>query len=118
MTFSRLLAVSIPAATLLLISTPAPAQTVQQSTRLDPMPCVEQVQTRLKEHNIEWEEVKEDAAFFRVSPEEDRMVGINAWIRPPQCEEGWLVMDMAASCAVRNLWTTGGCSLPGVASYD
>jgi hypothetical protein len=117
MKFSQSLTVAIPAVALLLISTPAPAQTVEQNPELDPLPCVEEVQTGLKEYNIEWEEVKDEAKFYRIEPEEDRQVGISAWVRPPQCEEGWLVMDMAASCAVRNAWTTGGCSVPGLDSY-
>jgi hypothetical protein len=117
MTFSRLLTVAIPAAALLLISTPAPAQTVEQDPRLDPKPCVDQVQARLAEHNIQWEQVEDTAEFFRTDPTQDRQTGIHAWIRPPQCEEGWLVMDMAPSCAVRSIWTTGGCTLPGVASF-
>ncbi len=116
MKFSRVFAVAVPAA-VLLISSPAPAQTIQQNPRLEPMPCVEQVQNRLKEYNIEWEQVKDEAAFYRVSPEQDRQVGVNAWIRPPQCKEGWLVLDMAASCAVRNAWTTEGCSIPGLATW-
>ena len=117
MKFSQSLTVAIPAVALLLISTPAPAQTVEQSERLEPMPCVEEVQTNLKEHNIEWEEVKDEAEFFRNDPTADRQVGVHVWVRPPQCEEGWLVMDMAASCAVRNAWTTEGCSVPGLKSY-
>lgn len=118
MTFSRLLTVTIPAVALLLISSQAPAQTVQQSTRLDPMPCVGQVEARLGEHNIQWEQVEDTAEFFRTDPTTDRQSGVHAWIRPPQCQEGWLVMDMAPSCAIRSTWTTGGCSLPGVASFD
>jgi hypothetical protein len=117
MKFSQSLAVAIPAVPLLLISTPAPAQTVEQSERLEPMPCVEEVQANLKEHNIEWEEVKNEAEFFRNDPTADRQVGIHVWVRPPQCEEGWLIMDMAASCAVRSTWTTEGCSLPGLETY-
>ncbi len=117
MNFSRMFAIAVPAFALSLISIPVPAQTVQQSSRLDPMPCVEEVQAHLKELNINWDDVKDEAEFFRVAPEEDRQVGVNAWIRPPQCEEGWLVIDMAPSCAVRNAWTTDGCSLPDVPSY-
>lgn len=117
MKFSQSLSIAIPAVALLLISTPAPAQVDQQSEKIDPPPCVEEVQAGLKEYNIEWDEVKDEAEFYRVEPEQDRQVGINVWIRPPQCEEGWLVMDMAASCAVRNAWTTEGCSVPGLTSY-
>lgn len=118
MKFSQSLAVAIPAVALLLISTLAPAQEAdQQSEKIDPPPCVEEVQSHLKEHNINWEEVKDEAEFYRVSPGEDRQVGVNAWIRPPQCKEGWLVLDLAASCAVRNSWTTEGCSVPGLKSY-
>lgn len=117
MTFSRLLTVTIPAVALLLISSQAPAQTVQQSERLEPMPCEQEVGENLSEYDINWEEVKDNAEFFRNDPTADRQVGIHVWVRPPQCEEGWLIMDMAPSCAVRSTWTTGGCSLPGVSSF-
>jgi hypothetical protein len=117
MKFSHTLTVAVPAVALLLISTPAPAQTVEQNPELEPKPCVEEVQTNLKKHNIDWEQVKDKAEFYRIEPEEDRQVGVNVWVRPPQCKEGWLVMDMAASCAVRSTWTTEGCSVPGLESY-
>ena len=117
MKFSQSFAVAMPAVALLLISTPASAQVDQQSEKIDPPPCLEEVQSHLKKHNINWEEVKDEAEFFRVAPEEDRQVGINAWIRPKQCKEGWLVIDLAASCAVRNSWTTEGCSISGLTSY-
>ena len=117
MKFSQSLTVAIPAVALLVISSPAPAQTTEQNPRLEPMPCVEEVQAGLAEHNIQWEQVEDSAEFFRNDPTADRQVGIHAWIRPPQCEEGWLVMDMAPSCAVRSTWTTGGCTLPGVANF-
>ena len=57
MTFSRVLTVTIPAVALLLISSQAPAQTVQQSERLEPMPCEQEVGENLSEYDINWEEV-------------------------------------------------------------
>lgn len=117
MKFSRVVAVAVPAAALLLVSGPAPAQTIQQNPRLEPMPCEQEVGENLTKYDIKWEEVKDDAEFFRNDPTQDRQVGIHVWVRPPQCQEGWLVMDMAPSCAVRSTWTTGGCSLPDVETY-
>lgn len=117
MTFGRLLTVAVPAAALLLVSDPAPAQTIQQNPRLEPMPCEQEVGENLSKHDIKWEEVKETSEFFRIDPTADRQVGVHVWVRPPQCQEGWLVMDMASSCAVRSTWTTEGCSLPNVDTY-
>ncbi len=118
MKFSQpLMIAAVPVFALLLMSAPASAQTVEQSERLEPMPCEQEVAENLKQHDINWEEVKDSSEFFRTDPTADRQVGIHVWVRPPQCEEGWLVMDMASSCAVRSTWTTGGCSLPDVPTY-
>jgi hypothetical protein len=43
--------------------------------------------------------------------------GNTAWVRVPDCPQGFLVVDMAPSCQVRTIFTNQGCSIPGVRSF-
>jgi hypothetical protein len=43
--------------------------------------------------------------------------GYTAWVKVPDCPDGYVVVDMGTSCQVRTVYTNQGCSVPGVRSY-
>jgi hypothetical protein len=46
-----------------------------------------------------------------------RLVGVKAWIRLQSCETGSLIVDMEPSGRVKQVYTRGGCEVPGIRSF-
>ena len=52
----------------------------------------------------------------RSSRRGDRITGLDVWVRLKGCA-GALVLDLTRHCSVKQIYTRGDCSVPGVASY-
>jgi hypothetical protein len=48
--------------------------------------------------------------------ETNRVLGIDAWVRFKSCP-GYLVIDMERNCSLRQVYTSGRCSVPGVKGF-
>jgi hypothetical protein len=44
------------------------------------------------------------------------ILGVDAWVRLNSCS-GWLVINMTATCHVRQTYTRGDCRIEGLPSY-
>jgi hypothetical protein len=40
--------------------------------------------------------------------------GHRAWLRVARCENGHVVVNMQQSCAIQEIWATGGCDVPEI----
>lgn len=124
MKISHALKAAVPAISLALVTGVAVAQTDADSpgegVGLATSTCNETVMNRLQnEYGIDWDGTEEKDAFPVEAGRQDTMqTGYNYWIKPEGCTDGFLVMDVASSCAIRNVYTTGNCQVAGVPNYD
>jgi hypothetical protein len=82
-------------------------------------PCQERAEYRLQEYgltmsdlnNVEW--IMQRSGLQHDGP----VVSYHMWSTPKSCSGGNLVIDMNAGCDVMTVYTQGGCTVKGVASY-
>lgn len=123
MKLSHALKVVVPAVSLALFASAAAAQTKDDmppaGAGLATSTCNETVKNRLKEYGVDWDGIEEKDAYpVSMGREGQTQTGYNYWIQPDDCTDGFIVIDTAASCAIRNVYTTGTCSVAGVPNYD
>lgn len=44
----------------------------------------------------------------------NKIVGYNLWYRLDRCEKGFVVVRMSATCLLANIYSRGGCEVPGI----
>ncbi len=74
--------------------------------------CQEEFEQLLARHNIKLTELQ-NFDHYKVGRDSPSVV-IEG--RPPQCEDGSLVVSMWYTCTLQNMYTTGGCRVPGVST--
>lgn len=117
----QMLKIIVPAVSLVLVAGAASAQSDKpaEGAGMATSTCNEKVTNRLKnEYGIDWDGTEEKDAYAVKMGREQMQTGYNYWIRPEGCTDGYLVLDVASSCAIRNVYTTGSCQVAGVPNWD
>ncbi len=81
--------------------------------------CASQVHAILRDLGVAYPEF---ISFHTVeqrtgSDDSERVRALNHWIDHPVCREGSLVIQTSPRCRIRQVYTRGGCSVPGLPSY-
>ena len=45
------------------------------------------------------------------------LLGFNAWLNLQSCDRGNMVIELTTSCAIRQVYTRGGCRVPGIRHF-
>ena len=77
--------------------------------------CDAVVAERIKQLNIDRDDIRSIfyTRRFRSSRDDDRVVGIFAWVNFHSCK-GSMVIDMDVRCNIRKVYTRHECRVPGV----
>ncbi len=81
-------------------------------------PCESVVSDRLVQMSIDMADVQKVfyTRQFRSTRNGNVTVGYDAWVRFHSCK-GYLVIDVTRHCRVRQVYTRGGCRVPGVRHF-
>ena len=47
-------------------------------------------------------------------PQNGSLTGYRAWLRVARCDNGYVVVNMWSSCAIKDIWALGGCDVPEI----
>lgn len=82
--------------------------------------CHKEAEEELQRLGITAGDIAETRFIEKLNPTErgPDVLGVRAWLRLRSCgDDGYLVIDMTRSCFVRQSYTRGRCSWPGVTAY-
>ncbi len=81
-------------------------------------PCESVVSDRLGQMSIDLADVQKVFYTRQLQSARDGniIVGYDAWVRFHSCK-GYLVIDVTRHCRVRQVYTRGGCRVPGVRHF-
>lgn len=80
--------------------------------------CEQQVERALRDAAVQQADVtsvKVVRRSFGQNPSSNYT--LDAWVRLGSCSDGALVVHMTRYCMVKQVYTTGNCSIPGVPRY-
>jgi hypothetical protein len=82
-------------------------------------PCQGKAEHRLQEYGLTMSDLNDVEWIAQRSGrrQEGPVVSYHMWSTPKSCADGNLVIDMTDGCYITTVYTQGGCSVEGVASY-
>jgi hypothetical protein len=82
-------------------------------------PCQGKAEHRLQEYGLTMGDLNDVEWIMQRSgrQQDGPIVSYHMWSTPKSCSGGNLVIDMNGGCDVMTVYTQGGCTVKGVASY-
>jgi len=82
-------------------------------------PCQARAEHRLQEYGLTMSDLNNVEWIMQRSgrQQDGPVVSYHMWSTPKSCSDGNLVIDMNAGCDVMTVYTQGGCTVKGIASY-
>ena len=111
---------SVLGSAVLLIFAACAGQALAQGFVLDPSAsCSAAIEKKITELAVKRDDIDRISISPRYSDREGegfRPLGFDAWVRFKSCP-GALVIDLERDCSLRQAYTRGRCTLPGVKAY-